>query len=302
MRILQFKTFISTLAVIFLFSCVSVKTIREVEAKEKRDPKTGVLTGAEPITLAPAPGHPETSGSACLLIHGFGASRNIFRDLGTQLANEGYAVRMMLLPGHGTSSLDWANPQSEDYVDCVRREYEHLRRKYARVYVIAHSFGGALTTLLAAEEPVDGIVLAAPYYGLTYKWWYVLPLEAWLQTAARMTPMLKNYISLCPLNDRSLAHEIIGYRFTSTAAVRQILTPAAMARNPETLRRITCPVLALFPRHDGVASVSAMLKAVKTMASPEKKILWLERSDHIVFYDYDREEAANAVIAFLRAR
>ena len=43
--------------------------------------------------------------------------------------------------------------------------------------------GGALCTVGAAHARVDGLVFAAPYSGMTYRWYYLLPPETWATLA-----------------------------------------------------------------------------------------------------------------------
>ena len=153
---------------------------KEIAAAD-RDPLTGIIRGCEAITLPPAPDTALTTPTACLLVHGFMAARSDFNDLGQSLAAKGFTVRMLRLPGHGTTPPDFGWQPDGALLKSVEAEYRALRAKYPRVYVVGFSMGGALSTLLAAEEKPEKLVLTAPYYRITSHWYYVLPPEVWNQ-------------------------------------------------------------------------------------------------------------------------
>ncbi len=112
---------------------------------------------------------PENSRNAVLFVHGFSGAQSNFNTLPEAVAQAGWYVETLCLPGHGTSPRDFERTSEEDLVKGVRDAIISLKSRYPRVVVVGHSMGGALSTIAAAEEPVDGLVLCAPYFGLHYK-------------------------------------------------------------------------------------------------------------------------------------
>lgn len=100
---------------------------------------------------------------AVLLIHGFTGSPWDMRPLGEALAEDGYFVKGMRLPGHGLSPEDMLGVTWRDWERAVAHALTDLAH-YRRVFVCGLSMGALLALTLAAEEPerIAGLVLLAP--------------------------------------------------------------------------------------------------------------------------------------------
>jgi carboxylesterase len=264
-----------------------------------RNPETGVVTGAEAMSLGPTAADGATR--ACLLLHGVVGSRQDFDDLGRRLAEAGFHVRMARLPGHGTSPRDFAGQSADDLYRGALEELRALRGEYAQVDVVGFSMGGALATLLAAEEPVDRLVLAAPYYGVTYKFYYILPPETWNAAVGWAIPYVYRGQSFSKCNRPEGKGRWFAYRSVSTRGIGALMGLGERASRPRTLAEIECPVLLVMGTGDDAASPKRAEAAFEGIASAEKKAVWLARSNHHMFWDWDREEAKSAIVAFLSA-
>lgn len=297
---------------ILLYACATERGVYKVDARMERDAITGVIHGLEARTLlphtiehTPRPPTPEaqlegvTTGSACLLVHGFVGSHRDFSNLGEKLAACGLTVRMMRLPGHGTSPADFAYQPSGAMLRAVRQEYADLRAQYARVYLVGFSMGGALATLLAAESDPDGLVLVAPYFGVNYQWYYILPAEKWNALMRHLIRFVPKPDWAIRLNDRSVLHQIFAYKFIPTGGVKQLVEIGLQARQPKVLGSIKCPVLLIHSSGDRAASFRKARKAYDAIGAP-KEALWLTRSNHHILWDYDREESMTRIRGFLR--
>jgi carboxylesterase len=281
-------------------SCYSCSTKRAVErevAEARRDPGTNVIVGAEPLTL------PVSATRACLLIHGWLGSRNDFNELPARLAAQGLTVRALLLPGHGTTPYDLEKVKADEFLQAVRREYRALREKYADVTVIGLSMGGTLATLLAAEEKPDRVVLAAPFFEVTYKWYQILPARAWSALIAPFARFVIRSESRVGTNRAELRPQILAYRGIPTAAVAELTALGDRARDPALLAKVAAPVLVLHAEKDHAAAYGAARAAFELLGSAQKKFVTLPRSNHLLFWDYDAEEAIAEIAEFVgRAR
>jgi len=284
---------------VFGYSCSAHRNLVKEIAAADRDPLTGVIRGAEAVTLAPQGADPRTSDTAVLMIHGFLAARSDFADLGERLARRGFTVRLMRLPGHGTIPPDFEFLPDGALFQAVHQEYLKLRAGHRRVCVVGFSMGGALATLLASMEPVDCLVLAAPYYGVSYKWYYVLPPETWNTLIGWAVTYVSKPRDFAQINDRSQVRKFFRYQTVPTGGVRQLVALGKAARRPETLRKVTCPVLLLHSKGDAAASAKAARKAFEQLGSPRKEAVWFQKSNHILFWDYDRDEVKRRVEEFL---
>jgi carboxylesterase len=89
---------------------------------------------------------------AVLLIHGIAGGPAQMRLLGEALAQEGFAVHGLLLPGHGTDPDDLFHITWPDWYRHVEREFVKLAARYDEVSVVGFSLGAALGVKLAAEH------------------------------------------------------------------------------------------------------------------------------------------------------
>lgn len=258
-----------------------------------RDPETQVIRGAEAVTL------PGSGPNAALLVHGFVASRTDFNDLGEILQQAGLTVRMMRLPGHATFPVEHANTSNEQMLDAVRREYLALKIHHPKVALIGFSMGGALCTQLAAEEKVDRLVLIAPYYGVTHRWYYILPAEAWNTLTSWAIPyVMKNRVFTC-VNREEAKDRLYAYRVISTKGAGELIRLGKLARDPERLARVRCPLLMLHSRGDRAASPRRAEQAYAAIRSQDKRIVWYEQSNHHLLWDHEREDVKRAIVKFL---
>jgi len=282
--------------VVLCFGC-RVLTNRLVTLETQRaprDPETGILVGAEPRDLGPA-----DADLAVLLVHGFVGAGNNFNDLPDRLAAHGWRVRVMLLPGHGTSPRDLEQTTADELLDAVLTEFETLHARHTRVALIGHSMGGTLCTLAAAQTHVDGLVLAAPYFGVTYRWYYLLPAETWSTLTSPMVRWVRKSKWLVQVNRKEVKDQIVSYTWTPARGTQTLIEMGRRAGNPEILDDVTCPVLLVQSHGDLAASPKASAKAFEQIGATNKRAVWLDRSNHILFWDFDRDRVAEEIIAFL---
>lgn len=259
-----------------------------------RDAETGVLYGAEERWLGP-----EDSPGVVLFVHGFIGAGNNFNDLPERLAAKGWRVRVMRLPGHGTSPRDMLPVTPEDLQGAVTREVRALRTDYEEVVIVAHSMGGALSVLAAAEEPIDKLVLGAPYFGVTHHWYYLLKPETWAQAAGPFMRWVYKGKIFILVNRKEAKETIVSYAWVPIDGLRKLMEIGRRARDPQLLGRIQCPVLWLHGPGDTAASFQAARRAFDAIGSNEKQAVVLERSNHHIYWDYDSEQVMREVEAFV---
>ncbi len=263
------------------------------DATVDRDAETGWLRGAEPRWLGP-----EGATRAVLMVHGFVGAGTNFGELPERLASQGFRVRVMRLPGHGTSPRDFEKVQAEELVEAVKSELADLKRQHGRVFLVGHSMGGTLSTLAAAQEGADGLVLGAPYFGVTHHWYYGLPAETWISIAQPILRWLYKGELFIQVNRKEAKSNIVSYSWIPMGGLETLAELGHRANSPATLEKVRTPVLLLHGPGDVAASPSAAADAVSKMASAEKRVVWLERSNHHIFWDYDQEQVFDEVMGF----
>lgn len=284
------------LGVILLLAAYNVLVsilVTQWEQKAPRDPDSGILIGAEPIDLGP-----KDARTAVLLVHGFAGAGNNFGELPQRLAEAGYRVRAMLLPGHGTSPRDFAKTSHAALLQAVLDELRSLKERHETLFLAGHSMGGALSTLAASIEEVDGLILAAPYFGVTYHWYYVLPAETWTGLTGPFVRWIYKGDAFICVKRTEVSDQIFSYRWIPASASATLVRLGRLAKDPDVLAGITCPVLLLHGHDDRAASPAAAAAVFEAMASENKQAVWLDNSDHHIFWDYDRERAITEILRF----
>ena len=108
--------------------------VSRYERNAPRDPGADFLQGATPRELGPP-----DAGRAVLFIHGFIGAQSNFNDLPDRVAEDGWFVRTMRLPGHGSSPRDFERTSTEDLIAGVREEVRALPC-LSRVVLVGHSW------------------------------------------------------------------------------------------------------------------------------------------------------------------
>src|SRR5574341_398601 len=100
----------------------------------------------------------------CVLVHGFTGTPNAVRGRGQALHRRGYTVYGVRLAGHGTQPEHMIPIRWQEWYLDVLSGVQMLRERCDRVFALGLSMGGALSLILASQEPVDGVaVMSTPH-------------------------------------------------------------------------------------------------------------------------------------------
>lgn len=100
---------------------------------------------------------------AMLLVHGLFDCPYILKDLANFYVGQGFLVRSILLPGHGTVPGDLLNVRYQDWINAVHYGASSLQTEVKNIYVTGYSLGGALAIHEALINPnINGLILFAP--------------------------------------------------------------------------------------------------------------------------------------------
>lgn len=257
-----------------------------------RDASTGVVLGGEDLRL---PGDPAVS-HGVLLLHGFLGSPADFGDLPRRLQAKGLTVRVLRLPGHATgpSVLDEVTP--DEYGAAVQTARDELAATHARVSIVGFSFGGALALREAAERKPWRLVLVNPWLGQTATpGWCPIETDTLMDLAARVTRRVIRPPGMNRCNDPEGRASIRAYstvRTQASAAARNI------ARSAAAVKVGGVPTLLLTSTVDHTVRPDATTEWTAGRDGPIERKFY-ERSDHVLFHDFDREAAITAVEEFL---
>ena len=230
--------------------------------------------------------------SGVLLIHGFtGLPAELF-FLGEFLNGAGFTVLCPRLAGHGTSERDLMRTNKDDWFNSVLDGYQILRGLCEKIFVVGHSMGGLLTLKLSLERAVEKIVtLAAPIFideGMGLK---NLPPREFCSDVCIFTPRKK-------LKDAPpLVNNV--YDKTPLISVHELVD--LINDTKKFLPQVSAPILIMHGEDDHTAQPRSARFIMDNVGSPDKKIITVPNSGHLLPFAENRDFVADATLNFLRS-
>jgi carboxylesterase len=226
----------------------------------------------------------------CLLIHGFTGAPKEMRWMGEYLGNLGYTVLGVRLAGHATQPEDMARMHWQDWLTSVEDGYYLLKGFVDQVFVMGLSMGGILSLLFAAQHPVSGVVAMSTPYALPDD-----PRLPFVKTMSWLMPKVKKGPS--DWHNLEAEKDHVDYPYFPTRAIIQLRDLLSVMRS--ALPKVQVPVLLIHSKQDsGVAPHNAE-QILTALGSPDKQLLWVENSGHVIPREPDRYLAFKAVDEFI---
>ena len=235
-------------------------------------------------------------GRSVVILHGFGGSPLDVKPLAEALRESGFRLVIPVLPGETkmTPALERGEQSVVERVtwlgELIAAETERFGRK---PYLVGFSMGATVATIAAAEGTVERLVLVSPFYALPWGDDFLTGLSRFF------SPVLP----LVPKPWKGKINDPAGYRryypgsYTiSLDAFLSLQELAGVAR--ESIASLPpMPTLVIASPDDEVASYEVTVELFQGREGTE--IVPLPGNDHIIFYDYAREEAVRRIRVFL---
>ncbi|HLR09583.1 MAG TPA: alpha/beta fold hydrolase [Bacillota bacterium] len=223
-----------------------------------------------------------------LIVHGFTGTTQSMRDLGKQIANEGYTVYGPRLTGHGTHPEDMEKAQYTDWINDVKNSLDKLQETCSAVFVIGLSMGGTLTLYIAENHPgIAGIVT--------------------INAAIDMPDLKENFNTLKNGKERfvdGIGSDIkkedvaeLAYDKTPVRAMGELV--ALMEKVRQNLADVTVPTLIFSSTVDHVVPPANSRQILESISTADKDLVRLENSYHVATLDHDKDVIADKCIAFI---
>lgn len=259
----------------------------EFENKYPRNTE-GIIIGAEPIQVRGVrPG-------AVLVLHGYNDSPQSVASLALALHDAGWTVDVPLLPGHGRTLQAFAQSGADVWISAAREHYRRLREQHAQVVVCGMSMGGALSFILAAENPeMKAVVAIAPYLHLSR------PMEM-LLVLAPVAAIGARYMSGGggkSIHDPAAAASMISYRRSTPHLLIELTKLTHVAY--DALPRVKQPVLMVQSREDNRIPPRSALDAFTRIGSAAKTLDWVTGTGHVLTVDYGHEAMERRIVAWV---
>ena len=235
--------------------------------------------GAEPYLL-PA------GKRGVLLVHGFTGSPSEMRLLANYLHEQNFTVLALRLPGHGTRVADLVDVKYQHWLSAVEDAYHVLRDLCCDISVVGLSMGGLLSLQLSHLMPINRVVsLSAPIditdNRVEYIWLYRL---------------FKTYV-----HKKQKTYPDVDFHFTYDQIPIKPLNELVklIKKTKKILPQIKTPCLVVQSKREHTVKPSSAEYIYNNISSTYKKLIWLERSGHIVTLDKERDLVFKYVCEFL---
>lgn len=223
-----------------------------------------------------------------LVLHGLTGSPQSVTGLGAALAAAGFETSVPLLPGHGTSPEDLAGRRWADWWGSAESAYLDLAGRCGPVVTCGLSMGGALASAVAAGHPeVAGLAVVNPLVDPPASSFRAV-LRELVDSGHPFLPGVGG-----DLADAQAEEE--AYDRLPTAALLSMCE--ALVDLAPRLAAISCPVLILTSRNDGVVPTASSDVLAAAVAGPVERV-WLERSRHVATLDVERADVERLVVDF----
>ena len=226
-----------------------------------------------------------------LLIHGFTGSPAHMRLIGDGLRERGFAVRGMLLPGHGGKPEDMAKAGWQDYLRAVREQALDMRERYKTFSVAGLSMGGCLALWTAEQIGADACVAIAAPMKTTARFRSLAPL------LAPFHPVIHKRAD--GARATLIAEYDVGYRSYPTSSVHDL--SVVIRRSRADLHLIRCPVLVIQSRGDRTVTPDSPDIILRGVGSQRKEQLWLDSAPHVCTISPEHPKITEKMASFLRA-
>ena len=218
------------------------------------------LDSNSPFELLPASNTTKKKG--ILLVHGLGDSPYSFVDIAPVLAQQGFLVRAILLPGHGSKPADLIQIHMEDWQTAVAHHAQLLASEVDELWLGGFSTGANLITSWALQQnpgTVSGMLLFSPGYKPKSSLVALSPALSYFKDWADID-LTSNYVRY-----DSLAVNGAGEYYKTSKAVRHDLEH----------KPVPFPVLMTISENDSVIDAHTVLHLFESrFTNPRSQLVW----------------------------
>lgn len=255
----------------------------ETLAAQGRDPRNG------PFEWRPQ-GSTKTE-KGVLLVHGLLDSAYKMRDIARFYVDQGFLVRAILLPGHGTQPENLLDIHHEQWIELTRFGIQTLKDDVKEVHACGFSTGATLLlnhqlihqdlkslTLIAPALKMRGVnILSIMFAALLTK---IMPKAAWIVKAPETDPVRYNSIPLKAVEELFTLSKLVLKKLKNTKLTIPLFVTASAQDNTVEFKPIlkfflqSCPTSSQFLYFSSRRILAQHPRITyKNSAFPEEKIL-----------------------------
>jgi len=239
-----------------------------------------------------------------LLVHGLTSSTDEMEELANYLYLKGYTVLATLLRGHNTSIANLNRTKWTDWYSSVEEDFNFLRKKCDKIFVLGLSMGATLSLHLTARKKgskIKGLILLSPAI------FFVNPFTKFAHLLKYiMKYKVKNYSSYYPgrreayfdIADEKALKGRIAYK---KVPIRSIATSLDLIKIvKKEIKDIKVPALIIHSLKDNTIKIQSSRYIYDHLNLKEKKLVYLKNSGHVITMDFDKKKVFKEILDFIK--
>lgn len=231
------------------------------------------------------------NGNGILLVHGFTGSCAHMRKLADTLAERGYTVRTINLPGHALTEADMAKATWQKWLHAVKEACFEMMQEVECFTICGLSMGGVLALLAAQQMKVDACISISTPMAVKNR---LFPLAGML---APFVPRVAWHASGERRSQLDSAYDF-GYSGFPTAKAADLNRLIKLARR--NLFNITCPILCIQSDADQTIWDGSMDAILDGVSSEIRQKLWLQDVPHVCTLSHKLPAITDAADALMQ--
>jgi carboxylesterase len=251
-----------------------------------------LLPGAEPWSCE---GRDDRADVGVIITHGFTSNPNATSPLGRRLQDEGFAVEVLLLPGHGTTHKHMGRTRYRDWRAHVEQAVDRMTARCSKVVLVGHSLGGTISLDIASRRPDDvaGVVVINS------------PILDRKGLIPKLAPYLQHVLPALPRDLAGLPTDDIKRHGASERAYAMVPAKAAqsvqneMARIRAQLGDLDQALLVIYSPEDHTVDPADSKALRGLVASDDVSEVVCENSYHVPLIDHDQQLVEDQITAFV---
>lgn len=234
-----------------------------------------------------------------ILIHGLTGTPANMAPLAEGLGRAGFRVITPLLAGHGTKVEDLLKTRLHEWVASVNGAYDELSKDCDEIYCVGQSLGSLLTLNLALDTSRSLKKIACLGTPLRLS-----PLLEMLLLPISHVPPIRQLIKYSKKDWRYSVADEIGREMYKNSSYDRIPIPSVWELQKlqrdilKRLGELRVPSLLIHSKMDKVAPPFNVGLFCKKAAKVTPKVVWLNRSEHVILLDHERESVVQEVVNF----
>lgn len=251
----------------------------------------GFIRGAQPFEIRDGPDH------CWILLHGYTSTPTEMEDVAALIRNEfNDSIYVPMFAGHGQVPSLLLGNNAETWYAELTALYERILPDCEKINVVGSSMGAMLALRLAEDKELGNIYLFSPYLKIKSGW---ISKELQIKLLGGAFNYLKKD-KPGSINDPEGLKSHIGYMVMPFRPLQESF--GFIDQVEKDLPEVTEPVLVQQSKNDDTVDPESAQEVYDDVSSKDKKILWYERSDHLILKDYDRFAVMKEMVDFEKER